>query len=100
MAATPQSQALETANHIVSCGQQMMTLYNLIKVVQANWTDDEVATYLQALQTAPVQPDGSLGPADTTPKPANPINPTTYPVLTRAMAFNQYNQLKTVLDGL
>jgi len=100
MAATQQSQALQTINTIFSAAQQLSNLNVLIQQIDASWTDDSVATVIAALQTCPLQADGSLGTPDGTPNAAHPINPASYPALSRANSSNQIAQAKTVLDGI
>jgi hypothetical protein len=100
MAATPQSQAIEVANGLMSCAQQLMNTYKQLKTLSAEWTDDQVANYLAQLKTAPVQPDGSLGPPDANPVHSNPIVQADYPALSRAVSSLQIEQVKSILDGV
>jgi len=100
MAATPQSQAIEVANGLFSAAQQLMGVYNLMIKLDAEWTDDSVATFVAAFSTVATNADGSLGAADATPNVAHAIDPSKYPAMTRAMSSNSIAQIKTILDGI
>lgn len=100
MAVTKQSQAIQTANSLIALSQQLISIYQQMVVLDAAWTDDGVATVLAAMGTVALSADGSLGAADGSPVVANPLNPTTYPGLSRAISSNQIGQLKTILDGI
>lgn len=100
MAVTKQSQAIQTANGLVNAANQLMSLYQQMTVLDAAWTDDGVANVLAAMGTVALNTDGSLGAADGAPNIANPLNPATYPALSRAISSNQIGQLKTILDGV
>lgn len=100
MAATQQSQAIAVANQLISLSNQLMSIYQQMVALDAAWTDQGVATVLAALTTAALNTDGSLGTADGTPNVAHPINPATYPSLSRAVSSNQIGQAKTIMDGL
>ena len=101
MAATPQSQAIECTNGLINAAHITLQLFNTLLVLQANWTDDQVANYMAQLKTHPLALDGTLiTNPDATPNPANPIDPVEYPPLSRAISSNQVEQLKTTLDAI
>ena len=100
MAATPQTQALQTINELASLGQQLLTIYQRMVVIDAAWTDDGMATIIAALKTAALAADGSIGAVDGAPNVAHPISPVDYPALSRALSSNQVAQIKTILDGI
>lgn len=100
MAATPQTQAIQTANSLIALAQQLMSIYQQMVILDAAWTDDAVAGTLAALATTALNADGSAGAADGSPNVAHPINTTTFPALSRAISSNQIGQLKTILDGI
>jgi len=100
MSATPQSQAIQVANQIMSLSQQLLGIYQQMAVLDAAWTDDGVATTIAALGTTALNADGSPGAADGTPNAAHPINLTSYPTLSRAVSSNQIAQAKTIMDGI
>lgn len=100
MAATPQTQAIQVANALVSASQQLMALYQLMVTIDQQWTDDAVATTLAAMTTAALNADGSVGANDGSPNTSHPISPTTYPTMTRALSSTQFAQIKTILDGI
>lgn len=100
MASTPQTQAIDTANRLVSLSQQLLSIYQQMVVLDAAWTDDAVATTLAAMKTAIVNTDGSVGADDGAPNAAHAVSPASYPSLSRALTATQYGQLKTILDGI
>lgn len=100
MAATPQTQALQAVNDLVSLGQQLLTIYQRMVVIDAAWTDDSMATTIAALKTAVQNSDGSVGADDGAPNATHPISPTAYPSLSRALSSTQVIQIKTILDGI
>lgn len=100
MSATPQSQAIQTANQIMSLSQQLLGIYQQMVILDAAWTDDAVATTIAAMATTALNADGSPGTADGSPNVAHPINLATYPTLSRAVSSNQIGQAKTIMDGI
>lgn len=97
---TPQTQSIQVANGLISASQQLMNLYQQMVTLDAQWTDDGVATILAAMATTAINTDGSTGAADGSPNVAHPLNTTTYPTLSRAISSTQLGQLKTILDGV
>jgi hypothetical protein len=100
MSATPQSQAIQVANQLMSLSQQLLQIYQQMLVLDAAWTDDVVATTIAAMTTTVLNADGSLGAADGAPNVAHPISLTVYPTLSRAASSNQIAQAKTIMDGI
>lgn len=100
MAATAQSQAIQTANTIMGLASQLLNIYQQMVIIDAAWTDDAVAVTVAAMATTALNADGSSGAADGTPNVAHPINLATYPSLSRAVSSNQIGQAKTILDGI
>lgn len=100
MAATPQTQAIATANSLIAAANQLIALYQTMVVLDAQWTDQGVAAALAAMATAAVNTDGSIAANDGSPNVAHAISPTTYPAMSRAISSNQIGQLKTILDGI
>lgn len=100
MAATPQTQAIATANSLIALSQQLISLYQAMVILDAQWTDQAAATTLAAMGTVAQNADGSLGAADGTATVTHPLDPTKYPGLSRSISSNQIGQLKTILDGV
>lgn len=100
MAATPQSQAIQTANTIMGLAAQLLNIYQQMVILDATWTDDAVAATVAAMATTALGADGAPGAADGAPNVAHPISTTLYPSLTRAVSSNQIGQAKTILDGI
>jgi hypothetical protein len=100
MASTPQSQAIQTANLIMSLSAQVLSIYQQLVTLDAFWTDNAAATFLAALSTTALNADGSPGVADGSPNTSHPINLTANPSLSRAVSFTQISQAKTILDGI
>lgn len=100
MASNGQTQAIAVANQIITVSQQLMAVYAQMVTLDAQWTDQGVATILAAMGTVAQNADGSLGAADGAPNIAHPLDPTKYPVLSRSVSSNQLGQMKTILDGL
>lgn len=96
----PQTQAIQVANGLISASQQLMTLYQQMVVLDAQWTDQGVAAILAAMGTVAQGADGSLGTADGAANITHPLDPAKYPSLNRAISSNQIGQLKTILDGI
>lgn len=100
MAASPQSQAIQTANSIMSLAQQLLGIYQQMVILDAAWTDDAVATTIAAMTTTALGADGAPGAADGSPNIAHPISLTAYPAFSRAVSSNQIGQAKTIMDGI
>lgn len=100
MAATPQTQAIQVANSLISISSQLISLYQQMVALDAAWTDQGVATTIAAMGTVALAADGTTGAADGAPNVAHPLDPTKYPTLTRALSSTQIGQLKTICDGL
>jgi len=100
MSATPQSQAIQVANQLMSLSQQLLGIYQQMVILDAAWSDDAVATIVAAMATTALNADGSPGTADGTPNVAHPINLVTYPSLQRAVSSTQIAQAKTIMDGI
>jgi hypothetical protein len=97
MAITPQTQAMQIANGLISAAQGLMSVYQLMLTLDAQWTDDNAATIIAAMATASQNADGSLGAADGSPNVAHPI---TSPLLNRAISSNSIASIKTIMDGI
>lgn len=100
MAATPQSQAIQTANQLMAMSQQLLQIYQQMVVLDGVWTDDNVATTIAAMTTTTLNADGSPGAADGSPNSAHPISTTVYPTVSRAVSSTQLAQAKTIMDGI
>jgi hypothetical protein len=100
MAITQQEQALQLVNAIMATAAQIMSLYTQMSQQAAQWTDQQTASTVSNLDTVERNPDGSLGAADSTPNDQNPIDPTKYPSLARALSEMQIVQIKRVCDDL
>jgi hypothetical protein len=100
MASTPQSQAIQNINSLVSAANQLMSLYLLMQQIDAQWTDDGMAAIISSMGTVALNADGSLGAADGAPNVAHPLNVASYSSLTKAVSSNQIGQIKTILDGV
>lgn len=97
MSTTPQTQAAQVANGLISAAQQLMNVYQAMVQLDAQWTDQGVATILANMATGVQNTDGSVGAADGSPNVAHPI---TSALLSRSISSTQIGQLKTILDGL
>lgn len=100
MAATQNSQAIQIINNLVSLSQQLLNVYQQMVVLDAQWTDNAVATTIASMGTVTVNADGTPSTPDGSPNAAHPINLTTYAALTRAVSSNQIGQAKTIMDGI
>jgi hypothetical protein len=100
MAANPQTQAIAVANGYAAVAQQMITLFVQVQSLDAQWTDQAVATTLANLNTVALNADGTPGAADGVINVAHPISPTLYPSLQRLLSSNQYSSLKTIIDEI
>jgi hypothetical protein len=98
--ANANTQAIQVVQGLVSASQQLMALYNLMVTLDAQWTDQSVATIVAAMATVTQNADGTQGASDGSPNVAHPINLTTYPSMPRSISSNQVGQLKTILDGI
>lgn len=97
MSTTPQTQAIQVANALIGAAQQLMSVYQQMVVLDAQWTDQGVAAIIAALATAAQNTDGSIGTPDGSPNVAHPITST---LLGRAISSNQIGQIKTIMDGI
>lgn len=100
MAANQQTQAIQTANQLVSLSSQLLAIYTQMVVLDAAWTDQGTANVLNAMGTVALNTDGSTGAADGAANVAHPLDPAKYPALSRSLSANQIAQLKTVLDNI
>lgn len=100
MAATPQTQAIQAANQLMSLSQQLLQIYQQMVVFDAVWTDDNISNIVAAMTTTTLNADGSAGAADGAPNTAHPISLTTYPSMSRAVSSTQLAQAKTIMDGI
>lgn len=98
--ATPQQQALNTINNLISAAQTIIAVYNNQSALDQYWTDNNIANTLAALGTVALNADGTMGTADGTPVETHPLNPATYPSLGRTLTPTQINQIKTILDAV
>jgi hypothetical protein len=98
---TPNTQAIQIANTLVSNANSLMNIYNSQVVLDAAWSSDSTATYLAAMTTAPLISDGTQSvTADGSPNSAHPIMGSAYPLLQRPLTSVQIGQLKTILDSV
>lgn len=102
MAATQQSQAIATANQIMSLAAQTVGLYGAITAANNAWTDDGSLAVLQALTTAALNADGSLGTADGTINNAHPIDTRVVANsgLARAISASDLGSILTQLNAI
>lgn len=100
MPATSQSQAIQTANTIMSLSSQLLSIYQQMVIIDAAWTDDAVAATVAAMATTALNADGSAGTADGSPNVTHPIDLSKYATLSRAVSSNQIGQAKTIMDGI
>lgn len=96
----PQTQAIQTANQLISIAVNLLAIYQQMVALDAAWTDNATANTLNALGTVALNADGSPGAADGTANPAHPINPALYPAMTRMLSSNQLASMKTILDNI
>ena len=100
MSATPQTQAIQVANSLITASQQLMNLYATMVTLDQQWTDQAVANTLANMATVSLKTDGSPGTPDASPVVSNPIDTSKFPTLSRSISSNQIGQLKTILDGI
>lgn len=74
MAATPQSQAVNLANDLLSVAQQLQAARGAVDDFLRKYTALNLSAVWDALPTAAQNTDGSLGAADGTPNNAHPID--------------------------
>jgi hypothetical protein len=96
---TQQTQVIGVANEVINFSAQLIAVYNACKVMQTQWTDDGVASLLNAQATVVLNSDGSLGAADGSPNTAHPIDPNKVPGLARPLSSTQLAQMKGILDS-
>lgn len=100
MASTPQTQAIQIANQLMGLSSQLMSIYTQMVALDAAWTDQGVATVLNAMGTVIANADGSTGAADGASNVTHPLDPAKYPALARSLSANQITSLKTILDNI
>lgn len=100
MSASPQTQAIQNANTIISLAAQLLTLSQSITQVNNAWQDQGSANVLNAMATRAAKTDGTLGTADVTPNNANPIDIGAYITLNRAISSNTLAAMLTVLNNI
>lgn len=100
MTSGAQTQAIQTANQIISIATQVLALAQQMQAIDAAWNDDAVAATLAAMNTVTINADGSVGAQDGTVNNAHPISPTLYPGFSRLVSSNTIASVKTVLDNL
>jgi hypothetical protein len=97
MTATPQSQAIGVVNQYLAAAQLLVNLNDLLTDLQEQWTDDQVANIIGAMQTAPLNADGSLGTPDGSPNSAHYL---TAAGLSRSVTPAFVSSLVTVLGTI
>ena len=97
MTATKQSQAIQSANTLISNAAQLFALYQSIKANAQQFSDLNVGGLLNSLSTAALNADGSLGTADVSPNVANPLDTRLYG-LSRSVSANQLNAMINTLN--
>lgn len=104
MSATLQSQTIQVINNLVFAANQLIAAKALIDQVSASFTQLTMGNVLTALATAPVNADGSLGTADTSPNPAHDIDPRVFASLSvplgRPLTSGEVTSLLTGLQGV
>jgi hypothetical protein len=100
MTATPNSQAIQVANQLMSLSQQLISVYQQMLTLDAAWSDDAIAATLAAMTTTALNTDGTPGAVDGAPSATHPISLTVYPTLSRAVTSTQLGQAKTIMDGI
>lgn len=99
MSATPQSQAVSLANTILSIDAQIASLFAQANQVIALWSDTGAEAVVNALPTAALNADGTLGTADGTPNTAHVIDTRVVTALTRAISAADVGALKLYVLG-
>jgi hypothetical protein len=98
---TPNTQVISVANTIITNAQSLIQIYNSQNQIDLQWTDDSVATYLAAFNTAALNADGTQSSTqDGTPNSAHPIQASAYPPLSRPLTATQITQMKTIIDAV
>jgi hypothetical protein len=100
MASTPQTQAIQNANTVMSLAAQLLGLYAAINAANANWQDDNSLIVMNAMGTAKLNSDGTIGAADTTPVSGNPLDPVKYPTLSHAVSVSSITSALTQLNNV
>lgn len=96
-----QQEAINTINNLVTAAQELVTFYNNQSALDLYWNDNGIANMIAAMQTIPLNTDGTLGSTpDSTPNAAHPLNINAYPGLTRTLSPTQITQIKTILDAV
>ena len=100
MVATQQMQAIANANQVMGLAGQLLSLYNQVLTVNANWQDDNSLAVMNAMGTAKLNTDGTIGASDTAPVSGNPLDPTKYPTLSHAASVSQITSALTQLNNI
>lgn len=97
MPLSPQTQAVATLNEV----NALCVLLNqfLLRAAALNYLPNPAPLW-QAMATAPLNADGSLGNADDSPNNAHPIDARVIPGLNRACSEAQYQAALTLIQAL
>ena len=86
MADSRQDRAIAYANQLMGMAQQLANIRSTLNQYIIQMKNEQYADVWLALQTVPMNPDGSLGTTpDSPPNPNNPIFAPAYPALNRAI---------------
>lgn len=104
--ATPQTQAIQIANTVISTAAQVQTLYQNIGNLIQQYNDIGASTYWAQFSTCATNSDGSLGSADGSPNTAHVMDTRVVTGINRAISANAlsalvsvYESFKNSLDG-
>jgi hypothetical protein len=102
MAATLQTQAIQIANGLMSIAQQLASIKGSIDMLATQYTQLTLSGVFNAMHTAPVNADGSLGTADLSPVLTNPIDTrvAAQSTLTRTILATDLASLNTLVQAV
>jgi len=100
MAVTPQTQAIQNKNSIEQLCARLLQLTYDIQTVNSAYIDDASGNTLNAMATAPLNTDGTLGTADSTPNSTHAIDTRIYTAVQRATSAFSTVQALTVLNNI
>lgn len=100
MPATPQTQAIQLANALLAVGAQTYNLQQQIAGILSQWTQVNAGAIYNAMATAPVNSDGTLGTADGSAVVTHVMDPRVYTTLNRAISSNDLTALNTLVTSL
>lgn len=99
MPATKQSQAVNAANALANLMVSVQSLRTQAKDFVQQYSNQSYVAVWNALPTAPVNADGSLGTADGSPVTSNPIDTRIVTALNKSVSATGYANAEAVLTA-